>query len=302
MKTSMLIGVDIGGTTAKFGVVASGGKILEQNRLSTQSYETPELFADALCGKIREMMGRHGGSSAFGGMGVGAPNGNFYSGNIEHAPNLRWKGIVPMATLLEQRSGLPVKLTNDANATAIGEMIYGGAKNMKDFFVITLGTGVGSGLVADGKLVYGKTGFAGELGHVIVERNGRPCGCGRKGCLETYTSATGLSLSAQEKYGEAMPASRLGELAAQGDPKALAIFEETGRILGEALANAAVLFSPEAIFLFGGVTKAGELIFAPTRKHFEESLLNVFQRSVKILPSGLSESDAAILGAAALIA
>lgn len=301
MNTFKVIGIDIGGTGTKFGIVSADGKIIEQSSIPTPAFETAEEFADALSGEIIQMMNRHGGKEVFLGAGVGAPNGNFYTGNIEHAPNLRWKGIVPMATYLERRLELPVKLTNDANAAAMGEMIYGAARGMKDFFVITLGTGVGSGIVARGEVVYGKTGFAGELGHAIVIKNGRPCGCGRRGCLETYTSATGLTVSAKEKIGEALTAKELADLALKGSSEAKAIFDETGRILGEALANAALLFSPQAIFLSGGVARAGELIFAPTRKYFEENILNVFQNSVSILPSGLKESDAAILGAAALV-
>ncbi len=300
MKNTLSIGIDIGGTGTKFGVVSGDGKVIDQGSIPTAEFATPELFADALSDSLKVMINSCGGLDNFRGAGLGAPNGNFYTGNIEHAPNLRWRGIVPMATLVSDRIKLPAKLTNDANAAAMGEMIYGAARGMKDFFVVTLGTGLGSGIISDGKVVYGKTGFAGELGHVIVRKNGRPCGCGRAGCLETYASATGLSLSAKEKMGKELSASDVALLANAGDKIALEIFEETGMILGEALANAVVLFSPEAIFLFGGVARAGDLIFNPTRNHFEKNMLNIFQKSVKILPSGLSESDAAILGAAAL--
>lgn len=300
MMKSLSIGIDIGGTGTKFGVVNTEGKILEQATLPTAEYSTPELFADALSQSLKGMISGCGGKDHFRGVGLGAPNGNFYTGNIEHAPNLRWRGIVPMARLLSERLDLPARLTNDANAAAMGELIYGSASGMKDFFVVTLGTGLGSGIVSGGKVVYGKTGFAGELGHVIVKKNGRPCGCGRAGCLETYASATGLSLSAKEKMGKALSSSEVAQAAEAGDKVALEIFEETGMILGEALANAVVLFSPEAIFLYGGVARAGDLIFNPTRNHFEKNMLNIFQKSVKILPSGLIESDAAILGAAAL--
>lgn len=295
------IGIDIGGTGVKFGIVTPDGKIPEQSTLPTREFAAPELLADALATALTDMMNRHGGKKSFCGIGIGGPNGNFYTGNIEHAPNLPWKGIVPMAAMLTERLGLPAKLTNDANAAAIGEMIYGAARGMKDFFVITLGTGVGSGIVSGGDIVYGKTGFAGEMGHVIVKREGRPCGCGRRGCLETYTSATGITQTAKETMGEALTSHELAIAANSGSVKALEIFRETGKILGEALADAAVLFSPEAIILSGGVTRAGELIFAPTREHFEKNLLNIFQKSVKIIPSGLPESDAAILGAAALV-
>lgn len=295
-----VIGIDIGGTGTKFGVVNSEGQILERSTLLTSVHASAEDFADALASELRAMIERHGGKGHFVGMGLGAPNGNFYTGNIEHAPNLRWKGIIPMATYLERRLELPARLTNDANAAAMGEMIYGAARGMKDFFLITLGTGLGSGIVADGKVVYGKTGFAGELGHVTVVNNGRRCGCGRKGCLETYASATGLTLSAREVFGKELSSHELALAAEGGDARARKIFDETGRILGEALANAAVLFSPDAIFLSGGVAGAGELIFEPVRRYFEEHVLNIFKNSVRILPSGLPESDAAILGAAAL--
>lgn len=298
---NLSIGIDIGGTGTKFGVVNSEGIITEQGSIPTASYETPELFAEGLSAALKELIVRSGGKENFLGIGLGAPNGNFYTGNIEHAPNLRWRGIVPMGKLLSERLDLPAKLTNDANAASMGELMYGGARGMKDFFVVTLGTGLGSGLVSHGQVVYGKTGFAGELGHIIVQKNGRQCGCGRRGCLETYASATGLSISAKEKMGKEMSSSEVAQAAVAGDKRAIEIFEETGMILGEALANAAVLFSPEAIFLYGGVARAGDLIFLPTRKHFEKNLLNIFQGSISILPSGLSESDAAILGAAALV-
>lgn len=299
-KMKSTIGIDIGGTGTKFGVVTPDGKIPEQATIATRDFATPVAFADALAERVRGMISRHGGEKNFSGIGMGGPNGNFYTGNIEHAPNLPWKGIIPLAAMMTERLNLPAQLTNDANAAAIGEMIYGSAKGMKDFFVITLGTGVGSGIVSDGKVVYGKTGFAGEFGHVIVKRDGRACGCGRRGCLETYSSATGLMLSAKEKFGESLTSHEIAMRALEGSAEAKAIFTETGKILGEALADAAVLFSPEAIILSGGVTRAGELIFAPTREHFEKNLLNIFQKSVTIIPSGLPESDAAILGAAAL--
>lgn len=301
MSKKNVIGIDLGGTGTKFGVVDSAGVILEQSSISTPAYATPEDFVDDLAKHLSGLVRNHGGPLAFSGIGIGAPNGNFYRGVIDHAPNLRWKGIVPLAAMVEESMNLSTKLTNDANAAALGEMIYGAARGMRDFFVVTLGTGVGSGIVSNGEVVYGKTGFAGELGHVIVVRDGRRCGCGRNGCLETYTSATGLSLTALEQLGSELTAQEVASMAHGGNAKAQRIYQETGRILGEALADAAVLFSPEAIFLSGGVAKAGELIFGPTQEHFEKNLLNIFQKSVRLLPSALPESDAAILGAAAIV-
>lgn len=249
------------------------------------------------------------------GIGVGAPNGNYYTGTIEYAPNLPWKGIIPLAKLIEEKFGLPVTLTNDANAAAIGEMMYGAAKGMNDFIMITLGTGVGSGIVANGKLIYGHDGFAGELGHTIVIPDGRlHKGTGKKGSLESYASATGVTLTAIEMLESSKEKSLLREIpydkldskavyeaAIQGDNLAIQIFEFTGKILGLALANAVMFSSPEAIILFGGLTKAGELILKPTKEHMEANLIKVFQNKVRILISHLKESDAAILGASALV-
>jgi glucokinase len=249
------------------------------------------------------------------GIGVGAPNGNYYSGTIEYAPNLPWKGIIPLAKLVSDQFKLPVTLTNDANAAAIGEMMYGAAKGMKDFIMITLGTGVGSGIVANGQLIYGHDGFAGELGHTIVIPDGRMhAGTGKKGSLESYASATGVTLTAIEMLENSKEDSLLRNLdpttidakavydaAIKGDKLALEIFEFTGKILGLSLANAVMFSSPEAIILFGGLTKAGDLILKPTRFHMEENLIQVFQNKVKILVSHLKESDAAILGASALV-
>ena len=249
------------------------------------------------------------------GIGVGAPNGNYYTGTIEYAPNLPWRGIIPLAKLIEHKFKLPVTLTNDANAAAIGEMMYGAAKGMKDFIMITLGTGVGSGIVANGKLIYGHDGFAGELGHTIVIPDGRlHQGTGKKGSLESYASATGVTLTAveflqkdkRESLLRKVPKDKLDskavyDAATQGDPLAHEIFEFTGKILGLALANAVMFSSPEAIILFGGLTKAGDLILKPTRENMEANLIQVFQNKVKILVSHLRESDAAILGASALV-
>lgn len=261
-------------------------------------------------------MKKVGGISNFIGIGIGAPNGNIYSGTIEYAPNLRWKGIIPIAKLVEEKFGLPTRLTNDANAAAVGEMMYGCTKSMKHFITITLGTGVGSGIVIDGKIVVGHDGFAGELGHTIIRPGGRiHKSTGMKGSLESYASATGVRetaielLTAYPERESLLRNYRINELtsetvyqcALQGDTIANEIFEFTGQILGESLANFVMFSSPEAIVLFGGLTKAGNLLLNPTRKHMEVNLLPIFRNKVKIIFSELKESDAAILGASALI-
>lgn len=299
------IGIDIGGTSTKYGLVSESGTIIEQGSIPTCVTEDPQDFVERLKTALNPLM------KNVSAIGIGAPNGNYYSGNIEHAPNLKWKGIVPMAELVEQSLKLKTRLTNDANAAAMGEMIFGNAKSMKNFIMITLGTGLGSGIVVDGKVVYGHSGFAGEMGQVIVIPGGRQCGCGRLGCLETYASATGivrtvkLALETPESKsslrGQELSAALITKAALEGDELALNAFEFTGEILGRALANAVTFTSPECIFLFGGLAKAGPLIFEPTQKHFSNNLHNIFQNTVKILPSALPESDAAILGAAALI-
>jgi glucokinase len=247
------------------------------------------------------------------GIGIGAPNGNFYKGTIEFAPNLAWKGVVPMTAITEEIFGVPAYLTNDANAAAIGEMIYGGARGMKDFVVITLGTGVGSGFVVNGNLMYGHDGFAGEFGHITVDTQGRRCGCGRIGCLETYASATGIVQTVKElqhelafqdsvlhKKTETLTALDITEAAMQGDKLALQAFEYLASILGAKLADVVAITSPEAIFLFGGLAQAGDILLIPVKKYMEANLLKIFQNKVKILPSLLNGSNAAILGAAAL--
>lgn len=310
----LVIGIDIGGTGTKFGIVDRDGNVLFGSEISTKKHATVNSFIDELYEALSELIERSGGTGRIKGIGVGAPNGNFYTGTIEYAPNLPWKGIIPLAELLETKFKLPVTLTNDANAAAIGEMMYGAAKGMKDFIMITLGTGVGSGIVANGQLIYGHDGFAGELGHTIVIPDGRfHSGTGKKGPLEAYASATGVRLTAieiLEKNTEPsllrdIPYDKLDskavyEAAIQGDKVAMEVFEYTGKILGLALANAIMFSSPEAIVLFGGLTKAGDLILKPTKRHMEENLIQVFQNKVKILVSHLKESDAAILGASAL--
>ena len=316
MKKEFVIGIDIGGTTTKFGIVDAKGHILEQDRIPSNQHEVVEDFIDDLHAKLLPMIKNAGGIENFIGIGMGAPNGNFYSGTIEYAPNLKWKGIIPIAELMHKKFNLETKLTNDANAAAVGEMIYGCAKGMKDFITITLGTGVGSGIVIDGKIVLGHDGFAGELGHTIIRPFGRiHKSTGMHGSLEAYASATGVRETAIEMMTEhpetetllrnyrinELTSETVYECAMQGDNIANRIFEFTGQILGESLANFIMFSSPEAIILFGGLTKAGNLLLNPTRKHMEANLLPIFQNKVKLLFSELKEADAAILGASALM-
>ena len=314
MEKPYAIGIDIGGTNTVFGVVDKRGHIIAQGSIKTAAHKGINEYVTNLSSALQEVIDQVGGADNIKGIGVGAPNGNFFTGCIEFAPNLPWKGLIPLAQMLSDRIKVPVSLTNDANAAAIGEMTYGAARGMKDFIVITLGTGVGSGIVVNGQLVYGHDGFAGELGHTTIRRtNGRLCGCGRKGCLETYTSATGVARTAKEFLTSRKDESILrnvnideitskdvAEAAQQGDTLAKEIFEYTGQILGEAFADFVAFSSPEAIILFGGLTKAGSLIFNPVKRHMEESMLPIFRNKVKLLMSELKESDAAVLGASAL--
>ncbi len=312
---SLAVGIDIGGTGTKYGIVDRNGNVLFSGEMSTRGHAQVEDFIDELYNNLIVLIDKAGGSGRMRGIGVGAPNGNFYSGTVEYAPNLPWKGIIPLANLIQAKFQLPTVLTNDANAAAIGEMMYGAAKGMKDFIMITLGTGVGSGIVANGKLIYGHDGFAGELGHTTVIPGGRYHeGTGKKGSLESYASATGVKLTAIEMLEKSpegtslladTPKDKLDsrsvyDAAIKGDKLAKEIFDFTGNILGLALANFVMFSSPEAIILFGGLTKAGDLILKPTRESMEDNLIQVFQNKVKILISHLKESDAAILGASAL--
>lgn len=313
--TSLAIGIDIGGTGTKFGIVDRNGNVLFSSEISTKKHSHVETFIDELYDNVLELINKTGGVGRMKGIGVGAPNGNFYTGTIEYAPNLPWKGIVPLAKMLESKFQLPVTLTNDANAAAIGEMMYGAAKGMKDFIMITLGTGVGSGIVANGQLIYGHDGFAGELGHAVVIPDGRfHPGTGKHGSLEIYASATGVKLTALELLNknaedsllrlvpeEDMDSKKVYDAAIKGDKIAKDVFEYTGKILGLALANAVMFSSPEAIILFGGLTKAGDFILRPTQEHMEANLIKIFQNKVKLIVSHLKESDAAILGASALV-
>jgi glucokinase len=288
--------------------------VLATDSIKTQAYVKIEDYVDAVCEKLLPLIESVGGVVKIKGTGVGAPNGNFYNGTIEFAPNLPWKGVIPLAALFEEKIGVPTALTNDANAAAIGEMTYGAARGMKDFIMITLGTGVGSGIVINGQLVYGHDGFAGELGHVVVRReNGRACGCGRKGCLETYCSATGVARTAREFLVARPEPSLLREIPAEdivskdvydaavkGDKLALDIFEFTGRILGEALSDFIAFSSPEAIVLFGGLAKSGDYIMKPIKKALDENILKIYEGKTKLLVSELKDADAAVLGASAL--
>lgn len=312
---SLAIGIDIGGTGTKFGIVDRVGNVLFSSEISTKKHKEVDTFINELYESLQPLIEKAGGIGRMKGIGVGAPNGNFYTGTIEYAPNLPWKGIIPLAKLIEDKFQLPVILTNDANAAAIGEMMYGAAQGMRDFIMITLGTGVGSGFVANGQLIYGHDGFAGELGHTIVMPDGRLHeGTGKKGSLESYASATGVTLTALEMLEknnepsllrdvprDQMNSKAVFEAAIKGDKLAQEIFEFTGKILGLALANAVMISSPEAVILFGGLTKAGDLILKPTRENMEANLIQIFQNKVKILVSHLKESDAAILGASALV-
>ena len=311
-----VIGLDLGGTNSVFGIVDSRGEIKATTAIKTQGYGNVEAYVDACVEALQVIIEQVGGIDTIKAMGIGAPNGNYYSGTIEFAPNLEWAhdGVVPLAKLFSDRLGIPVALTNDANAAAIGEMIYGVARGMKNFIMITLGTGVGSGIVINGQLVYGCDGFAGELGHVIMRReDGRLCGCGRKGCLETYCSATGVARTAREILTKDSTPSLLRDLnpeeitskdvydaAVKGDAIALKIFDFTGKILGEALADFAAFSSPEAFIFFGGLTKSGKYIMDPIKDSYNENVMPIFKGKAKMLVSELKDSDAAVLGASAL--
>ena len=311
-----VIGLDLGGTNSVFGIVDSRGDIKATTSIKTQGYgDNAEAYVDACVEALQLIIDQVGGIEKIKAMGIGAPNGNYYNGTIEFAPNLEWghNGVVPLAKMFSDRLGIPVALTNDANAAAIGEMTYGVARGMKNFIVLTLGTGVGSGIVINGQLVYGSDSFAGELGHVIVKENGRLCGCGRKGCLEAYCSATGVARSAREFLANSDEPSLLRDIdpekitsydvsvaAVKGDKIANEIYQFTGKILGEACANFATFCSPEAFIFFGGLVKAGDLIMNPIKKAYDESVLKVYQGKAKFLVSGLDGSSAAVLGASAV--
>lgn len=310
------IGIDIGGTNSVFGIVDHRGDISYRGAISTRKHNNIEDYIDELYHALQPAIEQAGGIGAIRGIGVGAPNGNYYKGTIEYAPNLPWRGIIPLAQLIGDKFGVPCALTNDANAAAVGEMMYGVARGMKDFIMITLGTGVGSGIVANGQLIYGHDGFAGELGHNTIIPGGRMHkGTGLRGSLESYASATGVALTAIEfldrdpkkdsllrNYAKEQIDSRVVyDCAIQGDDIANEVYAFTGEVLGLAFSNFVMFSSPEAIILFGGMAKAGDLILKPTREHMEKNLLPIFQNKVKLLFSELKEADAAILGASALV-
>lgn len=308
-----VIGLDLGGTNSEFGIVDQNANIVASARVKTAGHGDINQYVDDCVEALKPIIEQVGGIEKIHAMGIGAPNGNYYTGCIEFAPNLPWKGNIPLAQMFSDRLGVPVRLTNDANAAAMGEMQYGVAKGMQNFIMITLGTGVGSGIVCNGQMVLGCDGMAGELGHVIVERNGRQCGCGRRGCLECYCSATGIARTAREIIEKTdkptslrnIPLDQIDGLAItlaarDGDPVALEIFEYTGRILGEACANFAAFSSPEAFVFFGGLSKAGDLIMNPIKRAYEENVLTVFKGKAKLLVSELDGAGAAVLGASAL--
>ncbi|MFR9591736.1 MAG: ROK family protein [Rikenellaceae bacterium] len=308
----IVIGVDIGGTNTAIGFVNQEGEIVALGNMETPKSGSFENYIALITDKIMELSQP---DMIISGIGIGAPNGCYHTGRIEYAANLYWSDSLPIVEMLEKRfSGIPIILTNDANAATIGEMVYGDAKGLKNFAMITLGTGVGSGFVANGELIYGFDGFAGEAGHIVVDENGRSCGCGRRGCLETYTSATGIVRTAHEILAECKTESSLRNIrrdcltglditqaARNGDSVALECFNRTGRILGRTLANIVTITAPEKIFIFGGLSQAGFLIFEPIRKAFEESILSTWRNKIEIVPSGLQGKNIAILGAASLV-
>ena len=310
------IGLDLGGTNAVFGIVDEHGKILETASIKTQQYTTAEDFVDAGVSALSPVIERVGGLNKIEGMGIGAPNSNYYDGTVSFAPNIAWahECVVSLARMFSDRLSIPTAITNDANAAALGEMEYGVARGMKNFIMITLGTGVGSGIVINGQMVYGSDGLAGELGHVIMKReNGRLCGCGRRGCLEAYCSATGVARTAREFLDTSAEPSLLrgmkpeditslevSKAAAKGDALALRVYEFTGKMLGEACADFTTFCSPEAFVFFGGLTKAGDLLMKPLTKSYDENVMPIFRGKTKFLVSSLEGAGAAVLGASAI--
>lgn len=311
---SLVIGLDLGGTNSVFGVVDSKGEIIATTSIKTQSYPSVDQYIMESVKAIKQIAEQVGGMEKIRAMGIGAPCGNYYKGTIEHAANLVWaKGIVPLANMFVNELGIPVVVTNDAKAAAMGEMKYGVAVGMNNFVELTLGTGVGSGIVANGQLIYGFDGFAGELGHMIVEPNGRPCGCGRKGCLETYCSATGVVRTAIAMLEESPEATSVRDIATDkltsyevykaamaGDAMAQEVFKQTGRRIGIACANIATFLSPEAFIFFGGLAQAGELLLRPIEEAYNENVLSLYKGKARFLMSGLDGAKAAILGASAI--
>ena len=309
-----VIGIDMGGTNTAFGIVDARGTVIASSSIKTGKHSKIEDYINELYTEISRIIAANDAEGKINGIGIGAPNANYFTGVIEDGVNLPWPTPIPLADLISKKFGIPCLITNDANAAAIGEMTYGAARGLKDFIMITLGTGVGSGIVVNGQMVYGHDGFAGELGHVIMKRNnGRVCGCGRTGCLEAYCSATGVARTAREfleirddksllrEYDiENITSKDVYDCAVEGDKLALDIFNYTGTILGEALADFVTFSSPEAFVIFGGLTKSGDYIMNPIREAFDKNIMKVFKGKVKILISELKESDAAVLGASAL--
>lgn len=314
MALEVVLGMDIGGTFTKFGLVDRAGNIHFEDEISSREHETIEQFIASFHNHLEDSLSRLNASFNIQGIGVGAPNGNYYTGSIEDAPNLAWKGKIEFVKLMEEQFQKPAVVTNDANAAALGEMLFGDAVGLKNFIMITLGTGLGSGLVVNGDVVYGNDGFAGELGHVRAVADGRQCGCGKRGCMEAYVSATGIKrtiyeLLAEENLESAfrkIPFSKLKpklitSLAEEGDPIAIKAFERTGFLLGRCLADSVAHISPAKIFLFGGLAKAGKWIIEPTKKSMEEHLFPIYRNKIEIAPSALLKKNIAVLGAAALI-
>jgi glucokinase len=309
----VVAGVDIGGTNTVYGLVERTGNIVAEGNLKTADYPEIHNFVSALADAITSLMKVKSGIE-LAGIGIGAPNANYHRGTIELAPNLAWKGIVPIAGYIREKSKVPVVITNDAKAAAMGEMIFGGAKNMKNFIVLTLGTGLGSGIVINGDVLYGHTGFAGELGHTIIVPGGRDCGCGRQGCFETYGSASGLVRTVLNLLSEMkedsilrdippshLTSKKIAEAAAKNDPVALEAMDYTAEMIAFGIANAVGFSSPEAVFLFGGLAQAGEVLFAPVREYVNQMVMPIYRGTVQILASEIQESNAAVLGAAALV-
>lgn len=313
-EKSLVIGLDLGGTNSVFGIVDRAGKVLATTSIKTQDFQDVETYVDESVKALMQIVNQVGGIQCIRAMGIGAPSANYYKGTIEHAANLVWaKGVVPLADMFADRLGIPVAITNDANAAAMGEMKYGVAVGMKNFVELTLGTGVGSGIVANGQLLYGCDGFAGELGHMVVNPQGRPCGCGRKGCLETYCSATGVVRTAKELMEKAAPTTALNHIASDqltsldiyeaamaGDKFAQFVFKVTGETIGRACANFTTFLSPEAYVFFGGLAHAGDLLFKPMIEAYDQNVLSLYKGKTKFLLSGLNGAEAAILGASAL--
>lgn len=315
MNKPYVLGVDIGGTNTVFGIVDARGQVVASDSIKTQKHSNFDDYVAEFHEAVSRLLRLNDAEDKIKGIGIGAPNANYYTGEIVNCVNLPWGNVVPIAEKISAAfGGIPVGITNDANAAALGEMTYGAARGMKDFIMITLGTGVGSGIVVNGQMVYGHDGNAGELGHLIVKRNnGRICGCGRTGCLETYCSATGVARTAREFLEirtedsllrkldiDAITSKDVYDAAVQGDKIACEIFEYTGKILGEALADMVVFSSPQAIILFGGLAKSGDLLLRPLKESFEKSLMPIFRGKTRIILSELKESDAAVLGASAL--